>query len=148
MVIESVKDKYQDRIVAIMERLREAVKLTGFETSEISPTADEEYYWDFGLKWRGEGVGRVSFWITESEVRDGVKGGIGFMIDSALMGRIGPGLSPFNYTSEVWVKLRDEEGIENRFALMEDIYEESFSDELSNLRAEMAESGEAPNLAL
>jgi len=112
-----IKNKYQKRIKAIMERI--AMLLRGRNHTVEGPDFwdCDEYRWEMLI----DGDVDISFKIIESEQYDGEKGGVNFGIDIVEVGgRVLGGLTPYNYTPEVWVPRKDKEAVEARFCLMED----------------------------
>lgn len=121
-----IKKRYATRIVAILNKIRDLLVEQGWQCDDVTDNECDYYEWGFacdtGVEAEYDG-GKISidFKIAESEYWDGEKGGVNFMLDIvAFGGRILGGLTPFNYTPEVWVKRRDAEAIETRFKLMED----------------------------
>jgi len=62
----------------------------------------------------------ICFEIAESLANDGSLDGINFILDiTTVGGSMLGGLSPFNYTPEVWVDVNDEAAVEERFQIIE-----------------------------
>jgi len=125
--------KYEPQIIDIMKRLKkEFVSEADFRTSEIF----EDDLFDCGFKWEfevfvngDEGIAHemkngdvgVSFSIMDSESYDGEVGGLNFSIDMVEWGgRILGGCTPYNFTPQVWVDMKDDKAIQERFDLLKD----------------------------
>lgn len=124
--IENIKNRYTNRIEKILNELKKAIE------EELDLNVSELDFWDCdGYSWRlyieldneqDAGID-VSFQILESTSYDGSEDGINFSIEAvSVEGRMIGGCTPFNYTDDVWVSLEDENGIEERFRLMEELH--------------------------
>lgn len=127
-----IKRKYEKRILAILNRYRDALVAAGFDVDEPSDMTCDYFQWSMNVKFEGmEDVG-IDFKIAESEYWDGEKGGVNFMLDIVAMGGlILGGLAPYNYTDDCWVPRKDDEAIDRRFRIMEDASE--YADEVVRL---------------
>jgi hypothetical protein len=128
--VTQIKERYEARILAHLEQMRTALEDSGFKVGPVSEHSDQEYAWWFLVYMpREEGEREemqdddvdVEFSIFESLQNDGTTNGINFGLNvTAVGGAILGGFSPYNYTSDVWVPVDDDEAIEDRFLLHED----------------------------
>lgn len=126
MTPEQIKEKYEPRIIALLTAMRTA--LLEYDLHVESPwlMEDEEFSWWMLVQTEAQhnaeeldGID-VRFTILESEHWDGEKNGVNFGIDiTSVGGSIVGGLTPYNYTDEVWVSRDDEDAVEERFVLLE-----------------------------
>lgn len=134
MTPEQIKDKYESRIVRLLNSIRELliddddIELTVSEGYCCS--ADDEFRWTFTVQTAEqvadeeegadmEGVD-VTFKIVESEQHDGEEDGVNFCTDIVTIeGRILGGMTPYNYTEQCWVKRSDPDAVDERFQIME-----------------------------
>jgi hypothetical protein len=125
--VTTVKDRYAERIVRILERIRETLQDAGYQVAEPFDMTCDDYRWSMLVYVESEPEGDVedgdidiTFQIAESEQFDGTEDGINFSLDIVTVGgRILGGLTPYNYTGDVWVNLDDAEAIEQRFSILE-----------------------------
>jgi len=47
--VEAVKDRYNDRILAILARIRDAVREAGLQCDNPEPTHGDRFEWSFGV---------------------------------------------------------------------------------------------------
>lgn len=134
MTIEELYEKYKERILTIMDGMRQELTEAGYTVSETWDEIVDDYRWsivvyiDDGAPARceeddpSEEDVDIVFEICESQQYEGSDDGITFSISiTRVGGEILGGYSPFNYTPKVWVPLDDEEAIEERFALFEQL---------------------------
>ena len=121
MTVDDIKAKYEPRILALMESLGAQAREQGFLSTEPELVlGDEEYLYDMGLK-RNDKFYSVTFTILEEVCREGEGTGIAFGINIVSQGgRIVSGMTPYNYTSQLWLAVDDAEAIEQRFAMLEE----------------------------
>ena len=131
MTPEQIKDKYEARIMVILNKMSNALKEAGFVCDEPSFMGGDEYDWSFCIhvdedpQELAEEDIDVSFRIAESETYDGSTGGVNFMLSFVEVGgRIVGECIPENYTDKVWVPRGSEKGVEKRFRCMEAIESE------------------------
>ncbi len=128
MTPAKIKSKYEKRILAIMNSIKQAVLAEeNFIVSGPDDIGCDDFRWGMYIQTpeqvendiRDEGVD-ISFIICESEHWDGEENGVNFMVDIVSYGggMLG-GLCPYNYTDNVWVSRKDPAAIEKRFNLME-----------------------------
>jgi hypothetical protein len=135
---EVIKDRYQERIVATLQRVSDALNEAGFvATSPVDLSSD--YYWwaievtetkekenpdQLKLDIQNDSERRsvdVKFEIIESEEYDGIENGVNFGLDlTAWGGEMLGGLTPYNYTDGCWVDRGNEVQVERRFKILED----------------------------
>ncbi len=127
MTPEQIKDRYQDRILAVMNRIATVLQDEGYPTEGPHFMDGDSYSWNLivHLDADPDEVGQedidISFKVCESEQYDVEEGGINFALDIVeIGGRILGGLTPYNYSPKCWVDRTDAEAIEERFKIMED----------------------------
>jgi hypothetical protein len=122
MTPETIKEKYEHRILAVLNRIAETLREAGYGVDEPVDMSCDEYWWSLLVHGDSdEDTIDISFKICESEQYDGEEGGVNFALDIVEMGgRILGGLCPFNYTDRCWVDRSDEEAVEERFAIFEE----------------------------
>lgn len=127
---EQIKDKYEPRILALLGAI--ATQLREDEpslcVSEVDLLLGDDYRWTFNVhtaeqaeaaKDEMQGVD-VWFVICESEQYDGEKYGVNFSVEIVgVAGECVGGLTPYNYSPEVWASRLDPEAVEERFKLVE-----------------------------
>lgn len=130
MTPEEIKTKYEPRILALMNQVRELIEAeTPYSVSEPFEMPADEWRWDMVITVPGmEDVG-YSFTILESEVNDGEENGVSFEVNAvAEGGQMLGGMCPGNYSDDLWVPRGDEEAVEERFKLFEDVDQASILD--------------------
>ncbi len=121
--VEAVRDRYNDRIVALLIRIRDAIRQVGLQCDDPEPMHDDRFWWCFC-------IGRTKPWdasvelsiVEEGDFEDEEGTGITFRL--AIVengGRILGEFSPFNFTPQVWVDVADGDAVEERFALFESL---------------------------
>jgi hypothetical protein len=114
-----IKKKYRKRIMAILERIADVLRVAGFRVEGPWDLSSDDYWWSLLAHVDGVKID-VSFKICESEQYDGERGGVNFALDIVEEGgRIIGGLTPFNYTDRCWVSRRDRQAVEERFRILE-----------------------------
>ncbi len=93
MTPEQVKDKYEPRIRAILEKIRSAATMIGATADEIYDLTADEYQWNVYVRSAEQARRNVddqgvdfTFTIIESEQRDGEENGVNFMLDVTAYG--------------------------------------------------------------
>lgn len=127
-IIEAVAKKYEARTMTILRAIRDEVRACGMASDdEPFDLIGDDYNWGIRV-WRtldkscDENCIDIRLEIAEARDYDGDEDcfGINFGIDIVEWGgRILGGLSPYNYTDECWVDARDEDAVEERFAILE-----------------------------
>ncbi len=118
MTVEEVRDKYEPRILAGMNAIKDTAIREGYTVEGPEETSDEEFSWALFVGTQVD----ITFTIVESKVREGTDEGISFMLDIVESGgRILGAFSPYNYTPKLWVPLDDPDAIEERFRMMEQV---------------------------
>lgn len=125
--VTAVKDRYAERIVKVMERIRAELQEAGYHTEGPDEIFGDDYRWALLARIESKpgedfanGDVDITFEIAESEQFEGTEDGINFSVNVVEYGgRIRGGLTPYNYTEDVWVSLDDDEAIEDRFAIFE-----------------------------
>jgi hypothetical protein len=127
--LEAIRQKYDVRIRTILGHMKELLVEAGYQTSEPDDMSGSEstgFRW--GLMVYKKGTPEepdnddvdITFELNCSEECDGEENGLQFSVTIVSYGgRIIGGLSPYNYTADVWVPRDDDEAIERRFALFE-----------------------------
>jgi hypothetical protein len=77
-----IKNKYQKRITAILERIADVLKEAGFEVEGPEFWDSDDYRWVLLV----DGKVDISFKLCESEEYDGEKGGVNFALDIVEVG--------------------------------------------------------------
>lgn len=118
--VESVKDRYNNRILAVLARIRDAIREAGFQCSDPEPMHHDRFEWSFGAGRTKPGDAFVNFAIAEKPDYEGEGTGITFHLTILEDGgRVLGVFSPFNFTSAAWIDVTDGDAIEDRFALFE-----------------------------
>jgi len=127
---KQIMQKYRKRIMAIMNKIAEAVREAGFRIDGPDFLDGENYSWSILSSFRDRPQPDGSSWdedvnidvnIIESEPYGEPKGGVNFGLDIVEVGGgILGGVTPYNYTDEVWVPRRDKEAVEERFKIFEE----------------------------
>ncbi len=122
--IKRVKDRIGPKIVTYMERVRELLIQRKHVVSTIDEMSMDNYQWSVIAYYHGHGPDDkkedgldFTVQIAESAEYDGeMENGINFMSSIvAFSGQIFGSISPFNYTSEVWVPASDDNAVDKRF---------------------------------
>jgi uncharacterized membrane protein (UPF0127 family) len=121
--VEQIENQYKPKMMQVLENIRTTLTEAGYNTTEIDDFTDENLRLDFMVYMEDtepiepdENNIDISFQVAPSIYFDGSLEGISFILDvTSVGGRIIGGLSPYNYTSEVWVDINDENAIEERF---------------------------------
>lgn len=121
--VEQIENQYKPKMMQVLENIRTTLIEAGYNTTEIDEYTDENLRLDF-MVYRedieptepNEDDVDISFQVAPSLYFDGSLEGMSFIIDiTSVGGRMIGGLSPYNYTSEVWVDINDENAVEERF---------------------------------
>ena len=129
MTSEEIKDKYEKRILLILNGIAEGLRECeehDWKVGAINEIHDDEYKWGMLVSLSDEDPREldeddidVSFAILESEHNDGQEGGVSFSIEAVTVGGSQVArLCPYNYTSDVWVDRTDADAVEERFNLI------------------------------
>jgi len=125
--VTAVKDRYAERILKVLESIRASLQEAGYHVEEPFDMSGDDYRWSMLVRVESKPDGDyangdvdITFEIAESEQFEGTEEGINFSIDVVEYGgRIRGGLTPYNYTEDVWANLDDTDAIEDRFAIFE-----------------------------
>jgi len=118
--VEAVKDRYSDRILAILARIRDALRGAGLQCDDPEAMHCDRFEWSLGVGPTKPRDGVVNFSITEEPDYEGEGTGITFHLTILEDGgRVLGVFSPFNFTPDVWIDVADADAIEDRFALFE-----------------------------
>lgn len=118
---------YEPEILSVLGLLKKGFVNENYQVSDVC----EEDMYDGGFRWSfqifvngspeemKEKDVDVSFTILDSEESDGEKNGLNFSLDMVEYGgrRLG-GFTPYNFTNNVWVDVKDNEAIMNRFNIV------------------------------
>jgi hypothetical protein len=123
-VMKAIAERYDERVLAILEGMRRTLLMGGYDSVEPYQMWDDTYRWAFATKNEHDVVAEGSFDFTfelvEQRANEGEGAGINWSLDiTKYGGELVGGLSPFNYTDEVWVDSSDAEAVEARFILIE-----------------------------
>ena len=121
--VEAIEAKYEPYMKRILGEIKQAFEQVGYDTSEIYDMSDEHLNISFMAYREGETEEGpqgddvdVSFQVAPSVHFDGSLEGINFIVDVvSVSGEIIGGMTPFNYTDQVWVDVNDEAAVEERF---------------------------------
>lgn len=124
--VEKIKHQYDHRITAILNTLcGDAVELGWQWEGTVCDTSTDEYKWSATISLDPEQEKKVDFTFTieESLQNEDSTDGINFSLKAEKWGgwsnsTLG-GITPFNYTEEVWVPVTDADEIEDRFSIIE-----------------------------
>lgn len=100
--VEAVRDRYSDRILAILGGIRDAVREAGFQCDEPEPTHGDRFEWSFGAGRTKPTDTFVNLSIAEEP--DYVGEGTGITFHLTVLengGRVLGEFSPFNFTPQV-----------------------------------------------
>jgi hypothetical protein len=125
-LIEGIKDRYHQRILAVLGRVRNRLTEVGIDCD--TPTTmhiDHHYSWTFTATVPGLEPVAIDLKIVEAarygEERDDGKPGINFALRFlALGGQLLGTFSPYNNMPEFWVDATDKRAVEERFRLFEE----------------------------
>lgn len=131
MTNEEIKDKYEKKILQILSNISDCLKdgEEGWKVGAVNEMHDDEFKWGMLISKLDEDPIElsnddidISFTIIESERNDGEENGVSFSIEAVTVGGvIVGGLTPYNYTNDVWVSKDDEEAIEIRFQILQQV---------------------------
>ena len=123
--IDQIEIAYADRMERILEEIKASFEHAGYQTSDVFDMSDEYLrknliVYKEKMPTEDEELNPndvdINFEISPSIEYDGTTEGINFSINiTSVSGRIVGGLTPYNYSSEVWVDVRDDAAIEERF---------------------------------
>jgi hypothetical protein len=124
---EQITKRYERRIYAVLNSIAAVLRDAGYLVDEPCELPCDTYYRVTFTVHRDGNVHEfgpedidVTPEVCPSEVFDGEEGGVNFSLSIVQMGgRILGGLTPFNYTPQVWVDRKDKQAIEERFAIFE-----------------------------
>ena len=120
--VEAVEDRYSDRILAILARIRDAVRKAGLQCDNPEPTHGDRFEWSFGVGRTKPRDAFVNLSISEEPDYEGEGTGITFHLTILENGgRVLGEFSPFNFTPAVWIDVADDDAVEGRFALFESL---------------------------
>jgi hypothetical protein len=124
---EGVKDKYEARITAYLTGVAKLFREQGWAAGPVMDLCADEWEWAIqvnpdpqaDLKGDRRTIA-IEFEIAESlQYGDGTTG-VSFRIDlNGMGGWVIGGLAPYNYTSDCWVPIDDEDAVETRFSIVE-----------------------------
>ena len=125
---EEIKDRYAGRIVTVLESIRAELQEAGYQVDEPADFSGDDYRWSMLVRVGskpdeppGNGDVDITLQIAESMQFEGTADGINFSLEIVEWGgRILGGLTPYNYTPDVWVSLDDADAIEMRFSIFEE----------------------------
>ncbi len=126
--LHGVANEYADRIMAVLEAVKQELVKAGLEVNGPEDISGDEYTWSLCAKAPGAGpesLVDVAVTICESREYQGDDEGINFQIrveahkdgESTILGEC----VPFNFTPDLWVPLDKPEAIEARFTLIKEI---------------------------
>lgn len=122
---------YNPKIQALLTQVREEALERGYQCDEPFEMSDDETRWTMlvmpaGSTYDDEDGVDVSITILESEHRDGEENGLNFGLDVVSYGgEIIGGMTPFNYSPQVWVERDNPEAVEERWELFSNAFDAS-----------------------
>jgi hypothetical protein len=128
MTTEQIARRYKGRICAVLNAIASALQDAGYLADDpCDLSGDDDYRFTFTVHRDGdinefspEDID-VSLEVCPSEDFDGETGGVNFSLRVVEVGgRILGGLTPYNYTPEVWVNRKDNRAIEERLSIFEE----------------------------
>jgi hypothetical protein len=145
-LIEGIAQQYNERILAMLEAMRDKLAEVGYTSAEPQQMWDDNFRWHFTTH-NAEGVigsGSADFMVEIDEQRDydgdDSPAGLNWSLNIvAYGGLILGGLAPFNFTEQVWVDATDHLAVSTRFGLLHDGIHDTAMEEL----AELAEKARA-----
>jgi hypothetical protein len=124
-------DTYQPKMREILESIRKEAVARGYLCDEPFDMTDECYRWSVLVRPGGTpkdadvGVD-VAIQIAESHAYGDGEAGLNFMLDMVEYGGlIVGGLAPYNYTSDCWVPVDDDEAVAYRWRIFSDAFDAS-----------------------
>lgn len=116
-------EKYGPKIQKLLEIICSEAKERGYECTSPIDMSDDTYRWAVAVSPPGaetEDSVDVSVEIATSEAYDGTPGGLNFSMNVvSYEGEMLGGLTPYNYTDEVWVSMSDPDAVEERWRLFD-----------------------------
>jgi len=128
-VIDAVKSRYELRIVALLTGIGAQLKSQGWKVAdEPYELTDSGYSWWIttyrpGREEVEDNCVDLRLEIAESRLYDGdMQTGINFGLEAVEWGgRPLGGITPYNFTDEVWVDARDAAAVEKRFRIVDQV---------------------------
>lgn len=123
---------YEPKAIALLEQIKEVVQGAGFFTGSPVDMGGEELMWSLAVYRTEEAINDdslaerdaidITVKLCEQRQYEGGEGfGVNFSVDIVEFGgRILGGLSPYNYTPDVWVDGKDEQAVKDRWQLLAD----------------------------
>lgn len=127
--VDAVREKYESRILALMERFRTALQAAGYVCDPVVEIGCDEYQWSFRINmkpdepgnWHEEDFG-IDYTIWESRGREDDNAGINFCVEVvASGGRELGSYAPNNLTPYAWVSMDEPDAVERRFLSVETV---------------------------
>ena len=125
-ILESLAETCKPKMLAFLERIKTLLETDGYVVTGPHDMCDDMYAWSLTVrKFAGDddkNLIDISLEIAEEREYDNPEGwGINFGLDiTEYGGRILGGLSPYNYTPQVWVDSRDPLAVAARWRIIED----------------------------
>jgi len=114
--VDELWTEYEPKFEAKLLRLADAFLDEGWTVGQIEDFSDEEYALTLPLLRDGHHAG-IRITLLESLATDDSLEGIAFGVDlDADCGHVIGGMTPFNYTSELWIPLNSTHAIAERWA--------------------------------
>lgn len=126
MTPKQIERAYKGRIKKILKSIGKELATSGYVCGKPEDQSDENPCWALFVQNEqeakgddGEGVD-IRFEILISEDTDGKPNGVAFSIGiTSTQGNIIGGMTPGNYSKDLWVDRKDTDAIEARFELFE-----------------------------
>lgn len=113
---------YKPKLMELAQHVREQLEEEGYVVTELSDYTDSDLSISMLIPFETSEDNRQGFDITfrlmDAKEWDGTDNGTNFNMDiTETGGRMCGGLTPYNYTSEVWVDPTDLDAVEERWQL-------------------------------
>ncbi|MCH8275368.1 MAG: hypothetical protein IH851_11320 [Armatimonadetes bacterium] len=148
----AIRDKYANRIEAIMIAIADALHTEGYTVKRPSELTGEQYVWNLHVKTKSEDLpystapfytfADVRFEINESEIYNHDPGDVAFRIAMYGMGgEVVVNFMPYDCTEDYWVPVDDTEAVERRFCLIEGLEPVDFVERIREGLSDLLERG-------
>lgn len=127
-IVEALAKRYEDRIVAILNRIRDVLIPYRYDVTEPRDMSCDDFEWDIVISGDAhatiyvqiEIAEAVSFGDRDSDEPPAINFALRVIEEGGLI--VG-GAIPYNYTEQCWVEALDTDAVETRFKILEGIHE-------------------------
>lgn len=120
---ELAEKTYNAKMKHMLQEICEAAHRHGLSCSGVADWSDETHKWATTIYPKGRTMDQgvdVSVELAQSDKYGGEEGGANFSLDVvAYGGEIVGGLTPFNYTEDVWVPIEDPKAVKARWQIFD-----------------------------